>query len=76
MEINYHQVTLLQKMTLNKYKPITIEEYAGSINKSRELARQDLKDLVKKKLLREDKKGKKHVYYIQSQILSKKLKVS
>ena len=76
MGMNYHQVILLQKMTLNKYKPITIEEYAEDINKSRELARKDLKGLVKKELLREDKKGKKHVYYIQSQILSKKLKIS
>ena len=76
MGMNYHQVTLLQKMTLNKYKPITIEKYAEDINKSRELARKDLKELVKKELLREDKKGKKHVYYIQSQTLSKKLKIS
>ena len=73
--INNYQIMLLQKMTLNKYKPVTIEEYAKSINKSRELARKDLKDLVKKELLREDKKGNKHIYYIQSKVLSKKLKV-
>ena len=75
MEMNYHQVILLQKMTLNKHKPVTIEEYAESIDKSRELARKDLKDLVQKEFLREDKKGKKHVYYIQSKVLSKKLRL-
>ena len=67
--INHHQVILLQKMTLNKYKPITIEEYAENISRSRELARKDLKDLVKKELLKESKKGKKHIYYLQSKIL-------
>ena len=75
IEVNNHQILLLQKMTLNKYKPITIEEYAESINKSRELARKDLKDLVKKKLLREGKKGKKYVYYIENKVLSQKLKM-
>ena len=75
IRINNYQIMLLQKMTLNKYKPVTIEECAKSINKSRELVRKDLKDLVRKELLREDKKGNKHIYYIQSKVLSKKLRM-
>lgn len=67
--INSNQVTLLQRMALNKYKVISIEEYAKIINKSREVARKELKDLFKKGLLKEEKKGKKFVYLMESKQL-------
>ena len=66
MGINSSQVLLLQRMALNKHSFITIEEYAGDIGKSREIARRELKDLLKKSLLREKKKGKKFIYFIES----------
>ncbi len=69
LEINTNQVSLLQRMALNKYRAISIEEYAKSINKSREIARRELKDLLLKGLLREEKKGKKFIYFVQSRQL-------
>ncbi len=66
MGINSSQVLLLQRMALNKHSFITIEKYAGDIGKSREIARRELKGLLKKSLLREKKKGKKFIYFIES----------
>jgi Fic family protein len=63
--LNLNQVALLQRMALNKYREITIEEYSSYINKSREVARQDLKGMATKGFLNEEKKGKKFVYYIE-----------
>ena len=67
--ISTKQVSLLQKMALYKHKAITIEEYAEDINKSREFARKELKDLLKKGLLQEKKEGKKFRYYLESKKL-------
>lgn len=72
--INSNQVSLLQRMALNKYRATSIEEYAEDIGKSREIARRELKDLLNKGYLREEKKGKKYIYYIQSKFLREKLK--
>ena len=66
MGLSSNQVLLLQRMALNKYRAITIEEYAGDIGKSREIARKELKGLWEKGLLREEKKGKKFTYLIKS----------
>lgn len=74
--LNSQQVSLLQKMALNKFRHITIEEYAASIEKSREVARIELKDLKDKGFLIEQKKGKKLIYYIDSKRLKEKLKNS
>lgn len=67
--INSNQVSLLQRMALNKYRATSIEEYAEDIGKSREIARRELKDLLKKGYLKEEKKGKKFIYYINSKEL-------
>lgn len=67
--LNAGQTALLQRMALNKHSAISIEEHAINLKKSREIARQDLKDLLSKKLLREEKKGKKFVYLIESKNL-------
>ncbi|WP_417335885.1 Fic family protein [Halobacteriovorax marinus] len=72
--INSNQVSLLQRMALNKYGAISIEEYADDIGKSREIARRELKNLLEKGYLKEEKKGKKFIYYIQSSFLREKLK--
>ena len=69
MNINLNQVCMLQKMALNKYKKVSIEDYAKNINKSREIARQELRDLTAKSFLKEEKQGKKYVYSIKSKRL-------
>ncbi|MBL6988414.1 MAG: Fic family protein [Bacteriovoracaceae bacterium] len=63
------QISLLQKMALNKHRAVSINEFATSINQSREVARRELKDLSTKGLLKEIKRGKKFVYFIQSKKL-------
>ncbi|MFG1523137.1 Fic family protein [Halobacteriovorax sp. ZH1_bin.1] len=63
------QVSLLQKMALNKYKAISIEEYALDINKSREISRRELKGLKAKGYVTELKQGKKFVYKVNSKYL-------
>jgi len=73
-ELNVTQVCLLQKMALNKYSAVTIEGYAQEINKSREIARRELNGLLSKNLLREGKKGKKYIYFIESKTLREKIK--
>lgn len=62
--ISDHQVGLLQRMALNKFRAVSIEEYAAQIHKSREFSRQDLKQLKSIGLLDEVKSGKKFVYRV------------
>lgn len=68
-----NQVGLLQRLALHKFRKDDIETYAESINKSREIARQELKRLVELGLLEEIKEGKKFVYKIKIDALSEKL---
>lgn len=65
-DFNDNQIGLLQKLALNKYRVVTIETYAHEIGKSREVARQDLKGLVAKQLMREEKAGKKFIYRVET----------
>ncbi|MGE0526655.1 MAG: Fic family protein [Bdellovibrionales bacterium] len=65
-QISDHQVGLLQRMALHKFRTISIEEYASQIAKSREFARQELKQLVDLALLEEMKVSKKFVYRINA----------
>jgi len=67
--LNENQIGLLQKLALNKYRIITIEAYAHEIGKSREVARQDLKQLVQTGLIGEAKSGKKFTYKIDAKRL-------
>ncbi len=62
--LSHNQVFLLQIMALNKHRAITIEEYAQRIKKSRELARKELKELLRLNLLKEKNKGKKLIYFV------------
>ncbi|MBY0515360.1 MAG: Fic family protein [Bacteriovoracaceae bacterium] len=71
--INENQIGLLQRLALNKYRPVSIEKYAEEINKSREVARQELKTLVELGFLREEKSGKKFVYFVESKKLKEKV---
>ncbi len=71
--LNKNQVSLLQRMAINKFSTISIEKHAENISKSREIARQELKDLTEKGFLREIKLGKKHTYYIKSKNIKKKI---
>ena len=72
-ELNENQIGLLQKLALNKYRSITIESYADEISKSREIARKELKHLVSKNLLVEQKVGKKFVYSVDAKFLKDKV---
>ncbi len=74
-QLNSQQIVLLQKMALNKFRSISIEEYAESIKKSREIARLYLKDLARKKLLIEKKESKKFVFWIDMKKIKSELKV-
>lgn len=69
VNINQNQITLLQKMALNKYRGISIEEHAEEIKKSREIARQELNALQSYALLKAKKEGKKFVYYVDTKKL-------
>jgi len=63
-DLSANQIGLLQRMALNKFRTVSIEEYAAQINKSREIARQELKVLSQQGFLEEAKSGKKLVYKI------------
>lgn len=73
LKISENQVGLLQRLALNRFRKITIEQYAARIDKSREIARQELKQLSKLKLLVEKKDGKKFTYQIDKAELDKLL---
>lgn len=73
-ELSTDQVFLLQKMVLYKHQFVTIEGYAKSIHKSREIARRELKHLLQHQFLKEQKQGKKYIYYIQPKVLKSRLK--
>jgi Fic family protein len=73
LDLQISQVHLIQKMALHKYRSIDVEEYGKSLGKSREIARQQLKELHGFKILREEKVGKKFVYYIDSDVLKTKI---
>ena len=64
IELTPNQIGLLQRMALHKFRTVSIEEYAGQIGKSREIARQELKALFEIGLIQESKSGKKLVYSI------------
>jgi Fic family protein len=61
-----NQVGLLQRMALHKFRAIGAEEYAMQISKSREFARQELKQLLAAGLVTEAKSGKKLVYKVNA----------
>lgn len=52
------QICLLQKMALNKFRTITIQEFANDTRRSHEMARIELKELAHLDLLSEEKKGR------------------
>lgn len=61
-----NQIGLVQRMALHKFRSVSIEEYAAQISKSRELARQELKQLLELGLVDEHKVSKKLVYTINA----------
>ncbi|MCB9073749.1 MAG: Fic family protein [Bdellovibrionaceae bacterium] len=73
LPISDNQIGLLQRLALNKFRKISIEEYASQINKSREIARQELKQLQELGFLQEEKSGKKFVYHVLKEVLDKHL---
>jgi Fic family protein len=70
-KLSENQVGLLQRLALNRFRKITIEEYATRIDKSREIARQELKQLSQLKLLVEEKDSKKFIYQIDKHELDR-----
>lgn len=73
LNLSAHQVGLLQKLALHKFRTYDIESYARAISKSREIARQELKQLAELGLLEESKNGKKYIYKINKKNLHKQL---
>lgn len=73
LSISDNQVGLLQRLALNKFRKISIEDYASQIEKSREIARIELKQLCALNLLEEEKLGKKFIYKVKKEELDKRL---
>lgn len=73
LKISHNQIGLLQRLALNKFRKISIEEYAEKIDMSREIARQELKQLLSLNLLTEKKESKKFVYQVKKEELDKRL---
>lgn len=73
--LNVQQILLLQKMALQKYRGIGSEDFAAQLQKSREMARLELKSLEEKGLLREEKSGKKLLYFINSEALKEQVDI-
>lgn len=71
--ISDNQIGLIQRLALNKFRKTNIGEYSAQINMSREIARQELKQLCDWKLLVEEKEGKKFVYQLQRKKLDSML---
>lgn len=68
-DLNPNQIHLLQRLTLNKFIPVTAMEHAKNIKKTREMARRELKDLHAKKFLKEEKRSNQLVYFVDSSFL-------
>lgn len=73
LNISQNQVGLLQKLALHRFRKYDIESYAESIQKSREIARKELRQLADLGLLLESKVGKKYSYQIQIDHLNQKM---
>lgn len=73
-KLSDNQISLLQRMALHRFVSTSIEQYSKEIEKSREIARKELKRLLSLELLTEKKSGKKFIYYIDSSKLKKKVK--
>lgn len=67
------QTRLLQRLALNKFRTITIDECAKELGRSREAARLELKHLCKLGLMEEKKMKQKFVYNISSQNLKERV---
>lgn len=65
-DLSSNQVGLLQRMALHKFRSVDIEQYAKQIEKSREFARQELKQLADLGLLAEMKESKKFIYKVNA----------
>jgi len=63
------QIVVLQRLALNKFRGISAEEHAKSINRSREHARQELKELANLAFLDEREAGKKSIFFVNSKKL-------
>jgi len=74
MNLNENQINLIQFLATYKQFRIATLDYAKIIGKTREMARKDLKDLLNKDLVKENKKEKKLIYSINYKILLEKLR--
>lgn len=62
--LTLNQIGLLQRMALQRFRTVSIEEYAVQIKMSREVARQELKSLAELGVIEGEKSGKKLIYRI------------
>ena len=68
-KLSSNQISLLQRMALHRYVSTSIEAYSKEIDKSREIARRELKKLLSLNFLIEKKVGRKFEYFINTSIL-------
>lgn len=71
LNVSNTQIGLLQRLSLNKFRMVSIEDYAAQMKKSREISRQELKELSDLNLIEETKLGKKFVYKVMKSNLDK-----
>lgn len=67
--LNKNQIILLQRLALNKSVGVTSQQHSITIDKTREIARRELKDLFEKKFLKEVKQGNQIFYYVEASYL-------
>ncbi|MBI4402976.1 MAG: Fic family protein [Deltaproteobacteria bacterium] len=63
------QIALLQRLALNKFRKISIGEFAKDIDRTHEMARLELKALAQHNLLIEERDKNKSLYRINSDVL-------
>jgi Fic family protein len=68
-----HQILLLQRLALNKFRRMGIEEYAETTQRSHEMARLELKSLLKLEFLQESKLGRKLYYTVNAKLLKQRV---
>lgn len=67
--LNKNQIILLQRLALNKSVGVTSQQHAVVIDRTREIARKELKELFEKKFLKEVKVSNQIVYYVDAKYL-------
>lgn len=71
--LSEQQIALLQRLALNKFRKISIGEFAKDIDRTHEMARLELKSLSQQKLLLEEPEKNRSLYRINSDVLKQEI---